>query len=366
MGELAWHTAAALLAARAMRLTLIAALSLAAAIAHALPPRRVSLHYTRAADAQGCTDPAALARAVEAYTGPVLVSPASADASLEAHVEAVPGGFRARIQLARADGVAQGERVLDHSGSDCRDFTAALAFVIATTIDPDLVLERVGALFEPSPPREVMLEQLGPARPAAPEAAPPPATPPEPPAPAPPRTRELVLGAGLVGSDELGGGNLSPLALGPSAFVRGDVLHWLALGGATRALFPTRAAALGEGDISVFVWGLSGLACPTWRLTTRLGVALCVGVDLSLLRARSSGIDVPRGGVLASVGAAVRPQLSWRLPSAWSIGLAGWWRGAGEDRLVYSGQDGFETYATTPVSSFAAELTLRRMIRTRN
>jgi hypothetical protein len=98
-----------------------------------------ALHWTRAESAAECVDPRTLAELVETYTGPVLVAPAAADVSIEGAIErSSPEEFRMRVSLTVKRGRPAGERVLQLRAADCRKLDGAIAFVIATTLDPDL------------------------------------------------------------------------------------------------------------------------------------------------------------------------------------------------------------------------------------
>ncbi len=100
---------------------------------------RPALHWSRAENAPDCVDPKTLAELVETYTGPVLVAPASADASIEGAIErASPEAFSLRVSITVSRGRPAGQRVLSLPAADCRKLDGAIAFVIASTLDPDL------------------------------------------------------------------------------------------------------------------------------------------------------------------------------------------------------------------------------------
>ena len=333
----------------------------------ARPPRRVSLQYTRAENALACVDPVTLARKVEAFTGPVLVAPASAEAVLEAHVQARASmGFRVRIQLSREREAPHGERILEVDSPDCRSFDDALAFVIATTIDPDLVLERVGALFAATatPPNQALLEELtqptpAPSRsetrvppPSTPKKGPPPIVPEKRVAPSPP----LSLGVGITASNEL------PVpALGPAVLVRYPVLHWLELGAGGRAMFGLHDKQL-EGTASATTWQFSGalLLCPRAPWGKSLVASLCVGPELSVLRVAGHGFEESRTDVNTTLGLAVRPELALRVSSVSSLRLSAFVRMGGRNQLT-SVQDGAENeFFVTPLATVGGELSVSR------
>jgi hypothetical protein len=276
-------------------------------LAQARAPRRIALHYTRDVGAQACIDPVALARRVEAYTGPVLVAPAHAETSLEVHVRGDRRGFSARIQLG---GVDQGERELRHASTDCAGFADTLAFVLATTIDPDLVLERVGAMFaSEQAPEHALLSELErtPARPAQPRA-----------------TIELgpikrvpvrhppafvpALSAGVIVSDE-------PLRIGAgvTATARAVLRQHFAFAIPLRFSSGLGAIRSEQVDVRSTALGLDVLGCVRRPLVARMIASLCLGPTVSALRARGSP-DGEAGWAWAA-GMQLRPELTTALGS---------------------------------------------------
>jgi hypothetical protein len=98
-----------------------------------------ALHWSRAETAADCVDPRTLAELVETYTGPVLVAPGAADFSIEGEIErSGPEEFRMRVSVTVTRGRPAGQRVLTMRAADCRKLDGAIAFVIATTLNPDL------------------------------------------------------------------------------------------------------------------------------------------------------------------------------------------------------------------------------------
>jgi hypothetical protein len=322
--------------------------------AHVRPPRRVSLHYTRGETAQQCIDSIRLARKVEAYTGPVLVAPADAEAAVEVHIDARPsGGYRARIQLAWEGETPHGERVLEDDATDCRSFDDALAFVIATTVDPDLVLERVGVLFDPAttPQQEQLLAEPVP---APKQAAPPPASAGVEPA-APPafvRTGALAIGAALSGGQP-------SLALGPAGAVRVRPWSWLELGFGMRMMFPSDSKPIDKGELRTRQFAFSLLACPRYQVAAHIALIGCVGPDIALLHAEARGLDDNEAGTLPSVGGVLRPELLLKLSELWSLDVAAFVRVSAPQRLSYTAEDMPRTAFDTPRVAPGAELSLR-------
>ncbi len=115
---------------------------------------RISLNWVRATGAETCLSPSELATQVEGLLGTVFVPPSQADATIEAWVERVEGGFEAHITMRRANGVQVGERVLNVSGSSCAPLAAQTALVVAITVDPDIALPASSATRVESAPAD--------------------------------------------------------------------------------------------------------------------------------------------------------------------------------------------------------------------
>lgn len=328
-----------------------------ASVSYARPPRRVSLHYTRAEGAQLCIDSIRLARKVEAYTGPVLVSASNADAAVEVHIEArSPAGFRARIQLAWEGERPHGERVLEEDTADCRNMDDALAFVIATTVDPDLVLERVGVLFDPeaTPQTEQLLSEL--AQAPKPEtkvqtssAKVEPATV----APAP-FTRSSAIGLGVALAD-----GLPAIALGPALHGRLRPWRWLEFSLSMRMLFPVQSRSIDRGTLRTRSFAFSLLACPRLQLASHVALVGCLGPDIALLHAQAGGLDSNESGSLPSIGALLRPELLLKLSELWSIDVAAFVRISAPQKLFYDVDGTPQRIFASPHAAAGAELSFR-------
>lgn len=327
----------------------------------ARPPRRVSLQYTRDERAQACIDPVSLAHKVEAFTGPVLVAPSSAEVALEAHIQAREnGGFRARIQIGREGENAHGERVLETDSPDCRSFDDALSFVIATTIDPDLVLERVSALFDPTatPAKDVLLDELAsaPVAVAVTERAPVR----EKPKPlAQPRVTESRALAGVVGVGLNINNELFVRGVGPAVLARLRLRRWLAIGVGAHATFALSDRSVDGIDLRRQELSASFLVCPKLPLGARVELAGCVGPELFLLHVAGRGY---RRGSLLDTGLLFRPELSVRSFGPYSLHIAASARFGGQKTLTYSSAQGIELEAFhTPLVVIAGELSVSRV-----
>lgn len=298
-------------------------------LAEGLP--RPALHWSRAENASACIDPHALALRVTALTGPVLVDATEADLSIEGHIERVARGrYEARITAAGRNGVARGTRTLQHSG-DCRELDAALAFVVAVLIDPDLVLEKLPSqLVELGAEDEAAAERLRRELQTAPTPAPLIATdapsPAAPPAvaaaqlerPTGPRTLyQLHFGASL------GVRELPRASAGPYLALTTLPLRWLGIDLGLRASFMPGPLELDDGrSLQAQRFAASVLACPRypWR---SVFVELCLGPEVALVRVRGSGFAeddvVRRAAFVAQIAAG----LGAHLRRAWWLRLRG-------------------------------------------
>jgi hypothetical protein len=303
---------------------------LVAGPAAAEAPARHALHWVRARGAERCIDPQQLAERVEALTGPAFVSPAQAEISLEGEIAPAGRGFRARLVSTGADGVQRGERVLASASSDCRWLDAALAFVIALTIDPGLSLSGQAAEFlaefaQELAPEQALLAELtaqrspepAPARDVLQEAAPP-ASPSPPPIPPPSRpAARYVLGLaaatfgrslpawmfGVRASFMFDHARLWPLVLGASAFPS------------------TKPQSTENGDAVTFqAYDAALSVCPELRWRT-LGLRGCAGLALAYLHARGSSFEPNRQAEMWDPTLALGGALSLALGRSWSLGL---------------------------------------------
>jgi hypothetical protein len=108
-------------------------------------PKSFSLNWVRDPDAEGCITSGALARVIESMFGPVFVAPSEAAFAIEGRIWPLEheGGFRARISVTDRGGARLGVRELSNAAPSCRSFDAAIALVIAMSIDPELGVEQL-------------------------------------------------------------------------------------------------------------------------------------------------------------------------------------------------------------------------------
>ncbi|MET0343634.1 MAG: hypothetical protein ABW252_21660 [Polyangiales bacterium] len=272
-----------------------------AASAQADAPARTALHWTRGEGAERCIDGRALARRVEELTGPLFVAPAEAERGLEGSVARTRRGFSARIVNVSPSGGLSGERVLTTEQRDCRALDAALVFVVALTLDPELARtaspELLAAFASETPPDAALLAELEATPPAPvilpappePEPPPPPA-PPLPPAPEPPKKAptpiRLMLGAAWLGR------TLRGWPLGPEAKAQVDFPQLWPLALTLRA-FPTETTVTSDAGRARFrAYALAVATCPLTLTRGRTRVQGCAGAELTHLRGR--GIDFAR------------------------------------------------------------------------
>lgn len=307
---------------------------LVTARASAAGPGGYALHWVRAKGAERCIDPRALAARVEALTGPVFVAPAAAEVSFEGEIAPAGRGFRARLVSSRADGVPRGERILNTSSADCRTLDAALAFVIALTIDPSMSLSGVpadvlGQFAQEVPPEQALLAELAaqPAPALEPEPAqPPPVAPAPAAAPAggvreaeahrlrPPRYAFALAAAtlgrsmpdwrfglrGSFGFDPLG---FMPFVLSASAFP-GDA--------------PQEIRSDQKASFQVYEVGLA--ACPGLS-GPRLSVYGCLGFALGYQRTRGIGFEPNQTTALWDPALTIGANLALPLGRGWGLAV---------------------------------------------
>jgi hypothetical protein len=284
---------------------------LGCARASAAPPAHYALHWVRAKGAERCIDPKALAERVEALTGPVFSAPAQAEISLEGEIAPAGRGFRVRLVSTQADGVQRGERVLATNSTDCRQLDAAVAFVIALTIDPGLSLagvpaEVLGRFAQELPPEQVLLAELA-AQPSAPsgsgpdilETAPQPApaaasVPAKDQQKAPLRRPRYAVGLAAATL----GLSLPSWSFGPRGTFGFDHPRFLPLVLSVSAFPGAASHAINAGLTASFQQYDAALTlCPGLRWS-RWSANGCLGVALGYLRAQGSGSDSDGQGAL--------------------------------------------------------------------
>ncbi|HEY3448467.1 MAG TPA: hypothetical protein VGK67_19080 [Myxococcales bacterium] len=129
-----------------MALTLVGLLVLGAQAASEDELPTVRLLYSRAPEALGCPDEAALRRAVAARVGRDPFGE-PAQLVLRASVGPARTGLTARVEAATSSGEPRGSRVLDSRGRGCAELASAMELAISIAIDPL-------CLAKPPPPRE--------------------------------------------------------------------------------------------------------------------------------------------------------------------------------------------------------------------
>lgn len=108
-------------------------------------PKSFSLNWVRDPGADGCITSGDLARVIESMFGPVFVAPSESAFAIEGRIWPLEheSGFRARISVTDRGGVRMGVRELSSAAPSCRSFDAAIALVVAMSIDPELGVEQL-------------------------------------------------------------------------------------------------------------------------------------------------------------------------------------------------------------------------------
>jgi hypothetical protein len=319
-----------------LALVFVAALGLLPRTASAQAARRPALHWVRLDGAEGCINPRALAERVESITGSVFVPASSAEVSLEARLEVPePGRFVVHIKQTPSRGAAPNERVAAFSTHDCRTLDAAIAFLIAMTIDPDLATSALAGVDWLSPDadpraaaaqlrselstatpvnsRDVLAEPAveprldSPTQPAAAVTSKPPL----------PRYADLWELSAAVGG---GYGPMSSPSVGLAVSLGRGLSEHFALGAQLRAATATHGFSVDSvRSVGSQTLGFALLACATLFDPNLLGVSVCAGPELSLLIASGHGFEASAVTTLPTPSASARLQLQHRFSSEWSL-----------------------------------------------
>lgn len=293
-------------------------------------PSRPALHWSRGPGAGACIDPRSLAERVEAITGPALVEPASADTSIEAHIErSASDRYEVRLTVTRGRGAAAGERLLSFTAQDCRKLDAAIAFVIAITIDPDAGVEGIPESLdwatEETPAAEQIERELAVSTAheapnetvvqVAPSAISPP--------PSAAKTIDDVPSWRLALSWIGGTGPTAAAITGGSAELsraisaRFSIAAQLMAAASLARTHDSRGHSVGTGTS-----GLALVACALpWR-AERWQLSVCLGPELRVVRASGHGFAHDRLVVAASVAAQLDLALAYRLDARWQLTAA--------------------------------------------
>ncbi|MEO8550454.1 MAG: hypothetical protein ABI678_10785, partial [Kofleriaceae bacterium] len=138
------------------RFAALVAFSLAiSARVNAAPASGAALSWTRLPGAEACLDAPALARAVEARIGAVLVTPSHAELSIEGRIAPrAGGGWRAVVAVAHPGQAATNQRAIETASANCHVLDGSLALVVALLVDPS------GAPPAAPPPPEVIIREV--------------------------------------------------------------------------------------------------------------------------------------------------------------------------------------------------------------
>jgi hypothetical protein len=264
--------------------------------------RTSSLSWVRTEGADACIASKPLAERVERILGrTVFVSASDAELAIEGRVErraspispgasgapGPPGGWRAVLRVADANGTVVGTREIEVDGEDCHALDDSVAFVVAVMIDPD-------ADRRPKP--------TAPTTPVAPPVAP---------SVAPQRWQLHVSGGA-----EAALGLLPSIAMGPLARLRIGAPVWAAEISGTYLVPQTQGVEV-QGAHAEVEWSLAfaGAAlCPRFFATAdgALSLVACAGVDAGSFRSRGSGFLLTSDSTDAIVLARAGLRGEWR------------------------------------------------------
>lgn len=297
---------------------------------------RPALHWSRAENAAECVDPRTLAELVETYTGPVLATPSSADASIEGTIERVGSEtFRVHVSVTIMRGRPSGQRVLSLPAADCRKLDGAIAFVIASTLDPDLGAQSLPAelswLQSETPAGEELREEL-----ASTPGEDPPRANPQPSAAAAERASEQAVEEPEAESSSPS----HPWEIGLAVVAGKGRVPITALGGllsVARAFGQSFAVSLQlrgnagigsfdiEHDRSVGVSAFDGalLACGRLGDAHALGAQGCLGPVVGFLSAVGSGFDASHTVVQPLFAMHLKLETRYEIASGWLLTAAG-------------------------------------------
>jgi hypothetical protein len=298
-----------------------------------------ALHWFRAENAAECVDPRTLSELVETYTGPVLVAPASADTSIEATIEREsPEAFRLRVNVTVTRGRPAGQRVLSLPAADCRKLDGAIAFVIASTLDPDLGSGALPAelswLHSETPAAEQLREELA-AAPAGPPRA---STPPRPAASVAAATEEPRASVAedtpaersLPGPWELGLAFVTGRGRVPAAAVGGLISVAHGFGSAFALTLHLRASAAAGGfdveagrSIGVETYDGALLACGRAGNVQAFRFQGCLGPGVGFFSAHGRGFDRAHTVFQPLYGAQLEIEASFAIADRLALTAAG-------------------------------------------
>ena len=296
-------------------------------------PEQPALHWVRGAQAMSCIEPQQLAQRVQSITGPTLVSAAQASVSIEARIEhPAEHAYEVHMRVTPAGGASQGESVLGFDADDCRSLDAAIAFVIAMAIDPQLGSEGIPMELgwvdeqDPSATAESLLRDL-PAKPG------PPAAPAQAPGPrdahaAPAELRRPTQATAghwrLTLAAAGGNGPASRAAAGLVLDLSRAILARFCVAAQVSAATDIRPRRLEEGrSVLTRRLDVALLACLELPVVHALDLRGCLGPRAGAVLARGSGFTSNRSSWLGGFGAASRLDLRLALGGRWGLVASG-------------------------------------------
>jgi hypothetical protein len=255
-----------------------------------------------------CITPEALRVAVEADVGKGLFRDPPADVALRVRVERTPGGFRAALFIEGADGRTWGKRELSVEGPSCAPLGAPMTLAATLLVDKDML--------EPPPKEEPKPEPPPPPEPPRLEIVNPPQT--------PDSSRKVPWIFGADVAFLTGMGLLPAWPLGGELGVEAAPPGWPAFRLRGAAFLPREETIDGSAGASIrFSLAYAGLSvCPELVTTPRVSASVCVGADVSTLRAESRGVQRARKTTRSVGQAALGGRLGIRLSGPWFLRLS--------------------------------------------
>jgi hypothetical protein len=253
-----------------------------------------ALSWVRLPGAESCIPTPELGARVEAHLGrSVLVSPSTADISIEGRVAKTEGGrYKAIVGGTRRDGTPIGTREIVSETPNCRSLDDALVLVVALMIDPDAIGAKPAPGPPPAPPPPQVTREIVHERVVVHEVE-----------RVPERRDPWLVEAALTGAASIA--RLPGIAPAAGLSLRAGPNRLVAFE-ASVGIVPSKTLDVGARSVE---YGLleGGLAyCPTVALGERAEVGGCAGLRLGAIRSRGRNFgtdeEIDRGLVDVAVG----------------------------------------------------------------
>ncbi|HWA73874.1 MAG TPA: hypothetical protein VG937_16140 [Polyangiaceae bacterium] len=255
----------------------------------------VALAWSEPEGEVGCLGAEGLARAVSEYLGRPAFSPSPADLTLRVHVERKPErGFRALLQIVDLTGAVVGERELESEGPLCASLDEPLKLAVALMVDGELATppEPEPEPEAPPEPEDTEEEKAEPSQPWVISA-----------------DASALAESGLLPNASVGlelGGELRPA-------------DWFSFRGSGVGFLPTTDTLGGTARAKFsIIYGNLAL-CPQGALSARLRLAVCGGLALGTLFARSSELEGARSTRRRFFAATLELRATLTLSRRWAV-----------------------------------------------